>query len=149
LPDLIVSTESLTGSHYRPLAVWSDEVEKAFDVVGSKCLCERLNEIGFGNWSWLRLRKQVLFRTAKGREIHVFVKSVELAVLDAHSDAYRYRYLRPRWRRPGNGAVLRHDATMKVFNAHLLFAGVDLFELLGEVFNVLLTIHSSFNLSAL
>jgi hypothetical protein len=65
----------------------------------------------------------MLLHTTERREIQIFVKPVELAVFDLHRDAYRYGNLCPRWRRSSECAVLRHDAPMKVFDAHLLFAG--------------------------
>src|ERR1035438_8775366 len=65
----------------------------------------------------------MLLHTAKRREIQIFVKPVKLAVLDMHRDTYWYRNLRPRCGRSRDGAVLRHDAPMKVLNAYLLFAG--------------------------
>src|ERR1035438_29003 len=50
-----------------------------------------LRNAAFGNWSWLRVGKQMLLHTTKRREIQIFVKPIELAVLDMHRDAYWYR----------------------------------------------------------
>src|ERR1700691_2583537 len=43
LSNLIDPSERFTGGHYYPHAVWSDEAEKAFDVVGGKCFRECLD----------------------------------------------------------------------------------------------------------
>ena len=57
LPDLIVSAERFSRSDDHPLAVEGNELHEALDVVGGKCICERLDEVGSGCWLWLRVRK--------------------------------------------------------------------------------------------
>ncbi len=55
LPDLIESAERFTSGHDYPLAIWSEEVDHAFDILVSHSVRERLGEIGFGNWIELRV----------------------------------------------------------------------------------------------
>ena len=55
LPNLIEPTERFTSGHDHPLAIWSEEVNHAFDVLVRHGVRERLGEIGFGSWIELRM----------------------------------------------------------------------------------------------
>ena len=67
--------------------------------------------------TYSRLGEERLLRSTQRREVHVFVERADLAVLDAHRDAYRHGDLCPGGRASGDRGVLWNGGAMEILDA--------------------------------